>query len=312
VKIIAPDYYPQFRCIADACRHSCCAGWEIDIDPDTLALYRGVGGELGERLRAGIAEEDGCASFRLDAAERCPFLNSRGLCDIILALGEGALSQICRDHPRFRSFFSDREEIGLGMCCEAAAELILSRKEPVRLITLEDDGETEMLTAEEEQLLARRDALIALAQDRTLSFERRSEGILRDAGAVMPALSFAQWIDVYLSLEQMDPAWGELLRCAAGAAAGCEVLSDREAEQIAVYFLYRHLPAAEDESDFAARAAFAMLSVRMIGALRCRLPAQSTAELCRLYSSEIEYSEENTAALAELCRRPAGESVDNR
>ena len=114
MKLIAPDYFEKFVCIADRCKHSCCIGWEIDIDEETLADYQSVEGEFGERLREGIEVKDGCACFRLGNDERCPFLNENGLCDIILNLGEDRLSQICTDHPRFCSFWSDRTEIGLG------------------------------------------------------------------------------------------------------------------------------------------------------------------------------------------------------
>lgn len=31
MNLYVPDYYPAFRCIAERCRHTCCAGWEIDI-----------------------------------------------------------------------------------------------------------------------------------------------------------------------------------------------------------------------------------------------------------------------------------------
>ena len=48
---IVPDYYKEFRCIAGACRHSCCIGWKIDIDAASAARYAAVGGELGCRLR---------------------------------------------------------------------------------------------------------------------------------------------------------------------------------------------------------------------------------------------------------------------
>lgn len=33
--LIYPATADAFHCIADACRHTCCKGWEIDIDPDT-------------------------------------------------------------------------------------------------------------------------------------------------------------------------------------------------------------------------------------------------------------------------------------
>ena len=29
-----PDFYGKFKCTAEKCRHSCCIGWEIDIDDD--------------------------------------------------------------------------------------------------------------------------------------------------------------------------------------------------------------------------------------------------------------------------------------
>ena len=106
MKVVVPSYYGKFKCIASACRHSCCVGWEIDVDEDTLEYYKSVGGRLGDRLRENISEE-GCPHFVTGEDERCPFLNSDNLCDIICELGEESLCQICSDHPRYRSFFSD-------------------------------------------------------------------------------------------------------------------------------------------------------------------------------------------------------------
>ena len=39
MKLYAPSYYKKFKCIADKCEHSCCIGWEIDIDEETLEKY---------------------------------------------------------------------------------------------------------------------------------------------------------------------------------------------------------------------------------------------------------------------------------
>ena len=124
---VYPSYYHQFRCIADRCRHSCCIGWEIDIDNVTLSKYRNLTGELRARLDKNIVtESDGTSHFVLSSAERCPFLNTDGLCDIICALGDGALCDICREHPRYYTTVGDVTYGGIGMCCEAAAELILT------------------------------------------------------------------------------------------------------------------------------------------------------------------------------------------
>ena len=51
------------------------------------------------------------------------------------------LCQICRDHPRFRNFYSDRIEIGLGLCCEEVARITIKQNSPTQLILLSDDGE---------------------------------------------------------------------------------------------------------------------------------------------------------------------------
>ena len=83
---VFPDYYENFRCIAGDCRHSCCIGWEIDVDEETLAYYDTVGGELGERMRRCIARTE-TPHFCLGEQERCPFLNEKNLCDIIVELG---------------------------------------------------------------------------------------------------------------------------------------------------------------------------------------------------------------------------------
>lgn len=162
MKVFAPDYYSGFRCTAGACRHTCCAGWEIDVDPEALQRYRAMEGPLGEKLRRCIAPAPE-PHFILGGQERCPFLNEGNLCEIILQAGEDALCQICADHPRFRNYWSDRIEIGLGMACEEAARLILESPRPLRLVPLpEEAGEQPTVPSEEEtELRSCRDRLLA-------------------------------------------------------------------------------------------------------------------------------------------------------
>ena len=163
---VVPDFYPAFRCIASACRHSCCVGWEVDVDQDTLARYRQLSGPLGRRLAEHIDCQD-TPHFRLDSRERCPFLNDDNLCDIILELGAGALCQICADHPRFRSWFPDRLEEGLGLCCEEAARLLLTHREPIRFLAQPWPGEDQESVEEYRILLQNRETLLMLLQDRS-------------------------------------------------------------------------------------------------------------------------------------------------
>ena len=305
---VFPQYYPRFRCRAAACRHTCCRGWEIDIDRETRELYRAVGGALGEKLRRSIADGDETASFRLTADERCPFLLDSGLCQLILELGEENLCQICTDHPRFRSFFSDRTEVGVGLCCESAAALVLTQAEPMRLCV---QG-TEVLEPEEEAFLAAREALLAIAQERTRPLDERMDELLARTGAALPEKSGAAWFEVYIKLERLEPDWDICLAALQKAPVlAVPAALELPAEQLLCYFLYRHLAGALDDGGFAARTAFAVLSTRVVAALwqhtaapaedaPCAAGTEAFCDLARRYSAEIEYSDENTAALLGL------------
>jgi len=162
VEVFAPEYYRHFYCVADRCAHTCCAGWQIDIDRESLDRYMRLEGPLGDRLRRSVALAPQ-PHFILTEDERCPFLTAGGLCELIIRLGEGALCQICAEHPRYRNYWSDRIELGLGLVCGEAGRLILSWPRPMRLIRVGEDGEESARppSPEETALRELRDRLIA-------------------------------------------------------------------------------------------------------------------------------------------------------
>ena len=304
MKTVMPDSCLNFACIAGDCRHSCCVGWEIDIDDASLARYRTVPGAMGQRLQSAMEVADGAAHFRLTKEERCPFLNQDGLCDMILELGKDSLCQICADHPRFRHDLADRMEMGLGLCCEAAGRLILGWREPVRLVAVEDDGAVEEPDEEELALLSLRDALIAQMQDRSLPFEARLEALAQRCR--YPELPWTYWRDFLLTLERLDDAWSDTLSTLPDAPPPLSPSWDVPFEQLTVYLLYRHLPDALEDGDILGRVRFCVLITKLLRALLSIYPTQTMdtlVELARLYSSEIEYSDENVLAiLDELAR----------
>lgn len=299
MKLIAPSYYKEFTCIADRCKHSCCIGWEIDIDESTDEYYKSVGGELGTRLEKNIDRSGEISHFKLSCGERCPFLNKNGLCDIITELGEGALCQICDDHPRYRNFFSDRTEIGLGLCCEAAAELIVNRKDKMTLVTLSDDGEEEERDTEDEIFFSMREKIFLIIQDRSVSVKERIDTLLSEFALSMPDKSPSEWADDFLSLEMLDGEWGIMLNKFKSADIPPDHEDKIAGEQILCYFIYRHLADGLFDGRMDERIKFAVLGLDMITAI-ARTCDISLAEAARFYSSEIEYSEENVEALLSI------------
>ena len=298
MKIFAPQYYKKFNCRADKCAHTCCAGWEIDIDEATLNKYNSLGGEFGKRIKKSITTGDGMPCFAL-IDDNCPFLNESGLCDIITNLGEEYLCQICADHPRFRNFTTSRTEIGLGLACEEAASLVLSSDE-YDLVKIDGDNESEELSEWESFLLVKRELLFNLAKSNE-DFEKKCQAILMEVGAQVPSLSAAEWKKIYLSLERLDEKWSQVLENLQPLNA---VRDEKIYTRVLVYMLFRHILDAQDDADLKSRVAFCVHATQFISAVADTLQglgeSESDCESARLYSAEIEYSDDNLYALIDL------------
>ena len=50
MRYLKPHFYDQFTCTAGDCPDTCCAGWQIVIDEDSLERYGKEQGEFGKRL----------------------------------------------------------------------------------------------------------------------------------------------------------------------------------------------------------------------------------------------------------------------
>lgn len=137
---VTPHYYGQFHCLASDCADTCCAGWEIKIDPVSLRRYKAFPGALGNRLHNSVDWKEG--SF-LQYDGRCAFLNEENLCDLYAEAGKKSLCRTCRTYPRHIEEFEGRREISLSLSCIEAARIILGCEEPVRFLEKEDDKEEE-------------------------------------------------------------------------------------------------------------------------------------------------------------------------
>ncbi len=268
---LQPDFYDRFRCRAAACRHSCCKGWEIDIDENTLDLYRSLSGSWREKMDAAIICDESGAHFRLTEDERCPFLKQDGLCELICALGEDALCDICALHPRFYELTGPYELAGLGLSCEAVCELLLA-----------DEGELTLRCEETGEKITLSSLL------KTLGWEAGED-----------ALRFTPTADLdgmLLRLEQteaIDAAWTEELRAlckAVKTGPQPNIPTGPRYDRMLQYILYRSIEHTETAGwqtvlDYAAEGvSFAALQDALYGA---------DPEHLRRWSEQIEYSTEN-------------------
>ncbi len=289
MNVFKPSYYDEFKCIASRCKHSCCIGWEIDVDDDKYEEYMKKDGDFGDRLRENITEGEE-RHFILKEGDRCPFLNCDNLCDIIINMGEGALCQICRDHPRFVNCFSDRDEVGIGMCCEEAARIILTNKDKTEIVG--DDCPDD----EEAVFFNFRKQVFGILQDREWTIDERIENVCALYGLCLPE---RDWYRIYAELERLDDSWNEKLELLKSDEKELTSNWETEFEQILVYFVYRHLSEGFYDGRVKERLLFAILSLYIIRKIfsQEKETVEELVEVCRMYSSEVEYSEENIESL---------------
>ena len=194
---IYPTIYHEFQCKANRCENTCCQLWTIDIDEPTAERYHSMTGSLGESLRQAITVDDEGSHFIFSKAQpMCPLLNEKGLCKVVLELGEEGLCDTCHMHPRFYKYIEDLELCGVGLSCEASVEL-LARQEPMDLLlfTIEDDHNE--FNSEERLTLHNIFELLAFDLDPNL-FKYTPKPSKQ---------SFKELLDLYKQTEPIDENW---------------------------------------------------------------------------------------------------------
>ena len=326
-----PSYCKDFRCIADKCKDNCCIGWEIDIDPSSAEYYDSVGGDFGKRLKANINKDEVC-SFILKG-ERCPFLNDKNLCDIIINLGEGRLCQICRDHPRYFEWYSDVKEGGIGLCCEEAARIIVTNREPFSTYETEcdDEGCDDYNESFYNMLIFARNEIIRVLEDESIPLRQRFNNILSYAYEVQfsadnyiydpipikdayPAdirkADIKDFLGCFTHLEPIDESWQEYLDGMIKSSAIIEnKLSsdcrdfDLYLKNIAVYFIWRYFLKGVYDDEIFSKVYLVAISVAMIKLMYINESAdcdENYSAIAKNYSKEIEYSEENLEKIYDM------------
>jgi len=179
-----PDYYDEFSCIAGDCEDTCCAGWQIVVDKDSLKKYKKVQGPYLKTILKRVNWLN--HTFRQDEEKRCAFLREDNLCDMYACIGEDSLCRTCRTYPRHIEEFENVRETTLSVSCPEVARILMNRMEPVTFISKEE-GEEEIYEDFDpflySMLLDLRDAMISILQDRSLNVKIRGGllyGMARD------------------------------------------------------------------------------------------------------------------------------------
>lgn len=99
---ILPSFYHLFECIGTKCVNTCCAGWTVTLDSDTVHYYESQTDDFGTFIKQNLTEQNDEKAIVLTDTKRCPFLSTEGLCQIYMHYGEEHMSRTCKEFPRRR------------------------------------------------------------------------------------------------------------------------------------------------------------------------------------------------------------------
>lgn len=315
MKIRVPDYFVNFKCIADKCLDCCCIGWEIDIDDKTRTKYSQISGEIGHE----IAEKTQHGCFTLAENGRCAFLDDKGLCRIICALGDEYLCDICREHPRYYGVGKDGIEGGLGLGCEEAARMILSLKELPsyteinRHIPYSDDDEYADVNEYFRELLFNNvftgkieEVTGAFAEYAALSDEVAFDISTTEKKVDIPKLTitpiknerleklYTGFFKILSECELLNDNARKLIERASSIRISDALKVADKTRGIFYYFTHRYVREGVLDISLGQRILFALVSALAISALSLVNPADdSIIRSAVFYSKNIEYSTDN-------------------
>lgn len=260
-----PDDYTAFRCLAGACPQTCCAAWEIVVDPDAQDAYLRLQHPLAAKLRRVLRVDSEGDTYFAQTDGRCPFLCADGLCELQRTLGEQSLCRTCRDFPRWEVLLCDRVEQGLSPACPEAARRLLERSAPLRFVSapLPDDGYVPGVTADA-------------------------------APEPMPPAALAA---AFASPEPLDARWPELLRRAAALPA-CPPprMTPMQQTCLAQTIVWRHGMDALDDRDVVFPVRYAAATLRLLDCLAA-VSGCTDAQLVVLVTREVENDPEALSRL---------------
>lgn len=309
MKLYKPAYFDTFRCLAGSCPDSCCHLWDVQIDPDSAEKYRVLPGDLGDKLRRALYEEDGETYMALEQG-RCPMWREDGLCRLQAELGEEALCSTCREFPRLRHDYGNFVELGLELSCPEATRLILAEESGTVICQQIPGGEIPEYDEEAMSVLlaTRKEALALLSPERSVpdclalllfygaqAQQALDEGELPDfnpEAALETAREFALPSDVgdllgfFKELEILTPQWQQRLEHPTPGSWQREYLA------LTRYFVNRYWLQAVADYDLYSRVKFAVIACLLLKALGGDL-----RETAQLFSKEIENDAQNVDAI---------------
>ena len=310
--LCTPEFYKDFKCIAGECPDSCCQGWEVDADEESLEYYKTLDGEIRARIDSVLdTDEFGNTIFRLAEKKRCPFLNAENLCDMHIAIGGEHTPYTCRMFPRFINDFGGRRELGVSFSCPVASDMMFALTEPMGFTEEQNDLPPELNEIDAQTyyfLFNARKKAYEIIFDRSLPINERllilldyAEELQQELDDYPKPTDDIDIFDVFKNPELINPEWSEKVKNGKIRPVANEIFN----ENIAAYFIFRYFLTACEDYDILSKVKMAAVGVLITSFFG------GDSWTIHLWSKETEHSQYNMDRYKRLLREARCLSLDS-
>lgn len=313
MKIVKPTFYKNFKCIAGDCPDSCCQGWEVDADAESLEYYNTLDPslEIKQRIDRVLSKDEFDNNiFTLAPKKRCPFLNDENLCDMHIAIGGEHTPYTCRTFPRFIYDFGGTREIGVSFSCPVASDMMytLDSFDFEQEITDEPPSLNDIDATLYYTLYKAREQAYSIVKDRSVPINERLKNLLSFTLELQAKINDysdgssddVSFIDVFNNPELINPQWIQRVNNADIKPVSNSVAN----ENIAMYFIYKYFLQAVYDEDVLSKAKMAV-----VGVLVNTYFGEDSWGI-HLWSKETEHSQYNMDRYKALLKSARALSVD--
>lgn len=302
MKNVKPKYFDAFKCVADRCPDTCCAGWDVEIDDASAENYKNETGGLKQYFDKHLTTDEDGYIFSLENG-RCPLLSENNLCRIQLEKGEAALCDTCRLFPRYFDDYGEIRETGLGLGCPEAARILLSPETDVSLDrTVESPDRIYNLLTE------KREEFFAILDNESFDLKMKLSAVLFSAAEFQSdidkvdllsddsTVEFSECVKVLERMEYISDERREKLISLSDEKAiyrNSEIYSD-DIIRLFKYYLMRYMMTACFDLDLLTKIKYGIFACIITERLYDSVPELSFDGRVRIlygYSKEVEYSQ---------------------
>lgn len=156
--------YNSFKCIADKCKFTCCSGWDIN----TYEKWNKEKNNCNDMLNKLKLVDNDYIIVNKKTSDTCPFLDNKGLCNIVKNNGDEYLSLTCQRFPRIENTFEGIKELALSCSCPEVVDIIDKFEEEIILVNCNNNDDTDLPIE-----IKIRDTIIKIIKEKNLNIESK-------------------------------------------------------------------------------------------------------------------------------------------